>query len=282
MKRREFNSLLVGGALGGGSFFWTSPVFAKADSGVSELERIKASGVLRTVGVPGGAPYYQKSLITGKWQGFYVDIVGKLATDLGLQLEMQEATWGTSVLELQAGKIDVFFGLNPTPARKKVIDFSGPVFHNAFTLVARDGLKGESWQDFNKPDVRIAVDAGSSHDAAVSRHCPNAHIIRVKTQSSATAALQSGRADAQCLVMVLSLTLLAKLSTIGHLVVPAPIDSTTSNAGYHHRKNDKSWQNYVNSWIVEHRKNGFIKDAIIKNMELVGVTPDDFPKNFSI
>lgn len=281
MKRREFNKFLVAGAVGSGLSVLTGPVYAQTTGG-NELERIKASGVLRTVGVPDGAPYYQKSITDGKWRGFYVDIVGKLASDLGLKLDMREATWGTSVLELEAGKADVFFGLNPTPARKKVIDFSGPVFHNEFTLVVKKGLKGKTWEDFNKPNIRIAVDGGSSHDAAVTAHCPNAHIIRLKTQSAATAALQSGRADAQCLVIVLSLTLMAKLPSIGSIVIPTPIDSTTSNAGYHHRDKDKSWQNYVNNWIVEHRKNGFIKDAIIRNMALVGVTKADFPEGFSI
>jgi polar amino acid transport system substrate-binding protein len=247
----------------------------------NSLERVKASGVLRIGGVADGAPYYQKGLSDGKWRGFYVDICQKLADDLGLKLSINETTWGNSVLDLQADKIDVFFGLNPTPERQKVIDFSEPVFKNSFTLIAKKNVTAKAWDDFNRPDMRIGVDAGSSHDAAVTRHAPNAQISRLKTASDVTGALQAGRIDAQCLVLVLALTLRSKNSSIGELIIPTPVDFTTSNAGFR-REEDQSWREFVNSWITKHRDNGFIKSTIIRNMELVGVKESDFPPGFEI
>lgn len=274
--RRTFNALL--GSAAAGTLVAALPAQA---AGQGSLDRVKASGVLRIGGVADGVPYYQKSLIDGKWQGFYIDICQKLADDLGLKLEIHETTWGNSVMDLQGGKLDVFFGLNPTPARKEVIDFSGPVFNNAFSIVKKKGLVGETWEDFNKPEVQISVDAGSSHDAAIQRHCPNATVARLKTQSDATTALLAGRVDAQCLVLILALTLKAKNPGIGELVIPTPIDATTSNAGFR-REEDKSWQEFVIKWIEEQRATGFVKEAIIRNMGLVGVTENDFPASFSI
>lgn len=276
MKRRDFNRLLGVGvvAAGFGSF-------AKTALAANSLERVKSSGVLRIGAVADGAPYYQKSLVNGTWRGFYIDICQKLADDLGVKLAITETTWGNSVLDLQAEKIDVFFGLNVTPERQKVIDFSGPVFNNAFTLVVRKGVPGKSWEDFNKPEMRIAVDAGSSHDSAVTRHAPKAEVARLKTASDATAALQAGRADAQCLVLILALSLLAKNSSIGELVLPTPLDSSTSNAGFR-REDDQTWREYVSKWIVANRDSGFIKGAIVKNMALVGVKESDFPSGFAI
>lgn len=251
---------------------------AKADS---SLERIKSSGVLRIGSIADGAPYYQKSLTGGPWRGFYIDICQKLADDLGVKLSILETTWGNSVLDLQASKIDVFFGLNPTPERQKVIDFSGPVFKNSFTFIAKKSVTAKTWDDFNTADMRISVDAGSSHDSAVTRLAPNAAVSRLKTASDATAALQSDRVDAQCLVMVLALALRAKNPAIGQLIVPTPVNSTTSNAGFR-REEDTSWREFVDAWITEHRSNGFIKDAIMRNMELVKVTQKDFPEGFEI
>lgn len=245
------------------------------------LERVKAAGVLRVGGVADGAPYYQKSLTDGKWRGFYVDICQKLADDLGVKLSILETTWGNSVLDLQADKIDVFFGLNPTPERQKVIDFSVPCFKNSFAFVAKKSVTAKTWDDFNKPEMRIVVDAGSSHDAAVTRHAPNAQIARLKNQSDATAALQAGRADAQCLVLVLALTLRSKNPAIGELIIPSPVDFTTSNAGFR-RTGDETWRQFVDTWIGKYRDNGFIKSAIVKNMELVGVKESDFPPGFEI
>ncbi|WP_320197341.1 transporter substrate-binding domain-containing protein [Agrobacterium sp. rho-13.3] len=275
MKRREFTKVLGLGAVAA-TVGMSRPLFA-----ASSLERIKATGTLRIGGVADGAPYYQKSLMDGSWRGFYIDICQKLADDLGVKLSILETTWGNSVLDLQADKIDVFFGLNPTPERKKVIDFSGPVFKNAFTMIVHKDVVGAAWEDFNKPDLRIAVDAGSSHDAAMSRHAPQAQVARLKTASDATAALQSGRADAQCLVMVLALTLRAKNPSIGKLVMPTPPDFTTSNAGFR-REEDQSWREYADTWITSQRDSGFVKDAIIRNMGLVGVKESDFPPGFEI
>lgn len=277
MNRRAFNTIL-GAGLAGIAVNAAPRLALAADS---SLERIKASGTLRIGGVPDGAPYYQKSLTDGTWRGFYIDICQKLADDLGLELSILETTWGNSVLDLQANKVDVFFGLNPTPERQKVIDFSGPVFKNSFSLVAKESLEGEAWEDFNRPDMRIAVDAGSSHDSAVTRHTPNAEIARLKSQSDATAALQAGRVDAQCLVLILALTLKAKNPSIGKIIIPTPPDFTTSNAGFR-REEDGSWREFVDSWITEQRDNGFVRNAIVTNMELVGVTEADFPPGFDI
>lgn len=277
MKRRQFNKLL---GVGAGAFA-TTLTTSRFSFAASSLERIKASGVLRIGAVADGAPYYQKSLTDGAWRGFYIDICKKLADDLGLKLSITETTWGNSVLDLQADKIDVFFGLNPTPERQKVIDFSGPVFRNAFTLIARKGVEGKTWDDFNKESMRIAVDAGSSHDSAVTRHAPKAEVARLKTASDATAALQAGRVDAQCLVLVLAMTLRAKNPLIGSLVLPTPLDATTSNAGFR-REDDASWREHVTNWIVAQRETGFVKDAIMRNMALVGVKQSDFPEGFEI
>lgn len=270
--------------LGGFAVALASPaVIASAAraQGKSSLDRIKSSGVLRIGGIPDGVPGYQKALTDGQWRGFYVDIAQQLASDLGIKLSIVETTWGNSVLDLQADKIDVFFGLNPTPQRAEVIDFSGPIFKNAFTLVANKKLQGETWEDFNKPEVRIAVDAGSAQDSAATRNAPNAQILRLKTVSDGTAALQAGRADAQCLVVVNALPLLAKNPSIGKLIVPTPIDATTSNAGFR-REEDKSWSKFVDDWITKYRENGFVQKSVIRNLDLVGVKESDFPKGLTI
>lgn len=276
--RRHFSKLLgvtvVGASTGLGA------LKASAQD-ATVLERVKASGVLAIGAIADGAPYYQKSLAGGPWRGFYIDICQKLADDLGVKLSILETTWGNSVLDLQAGKINVFFGLNPTPERQKVIDFSVPVFKNSFTFIAKKSVKAVTWADFNTETMRIGVDAGSSHDAAVSRLAPKADIGRLKTASDATAALQAGRIDAQCLVMVLALTLRSKNPSIGELIVPTPMNFTTSNAGFR-REEDSSWREFVDAWVTAHRENGFIRSSIIRNMELVGVTENDFPAGFEI
>lgn len=259
-----------------------SPAVAQtADSNESTFARIRRTKKMRIGAVGGGAPYYMKDLSSGQWKGFYIDIAKGLADDMEAELEITETTWGNSVLDLQANKIDIFFGLNPTPKRALVVDFSVPVFNNAFAILCKKDFKPKSWAELNSPDIKIAVDQGSSHDQVVSRLTPKAQITRLKTADDATAALQTGRVDAQCLITMLSLTVLKKNPSLGQLVLPTPIFATTSNAGFR-READKTWRDYVNTWIDFNKGLGFIRNAIITNMELVGVTEADIPPGVSL
>ncbi len=258
-------------------FALTSTAFAQ-----TTLEEVQSSGKLRIGGVTDAAPTFKKDRRSGEWEGIFIDIAESLAKDLGVELEIVTTTWGNSILDLQSDKIDVMFGLNPTEARKKVINFSSPVFNNAFTLVTRKDERFKTWEDYNKPEIRIAVDAGSAHDAMVTKLLPNATILRFDNVSEASIALQSGKADAQCFVMMLSLPIVKKNPQLGTVIAPSPVAYTTSHAGFQQKEGDTSLEDYVNAWLAKNSESGFIPDAVIRNMSLVGVTPEDFPSNLKL
>ncbi len=252
-----------------------------APANESTFERIRRTKKMRIGAVAGGAPYYRKDVATGEWGGFYIDMSKALAAEMEAELEIVETTWGNSVLDLQANKVDIFFGLNPTPKRALVIDFSVPVFNNAFMMITKKDFKAKTWAELNDPAVKIAVDIGSSHDQVVSRLCPKANIVRFKTADEATIALQTGRVDAQCLIMMLTLTVLKKNPSLGVALLPTPIFATTSNAGFR-RENDKTWRDFVNTWLEFNRGLGFIRSTIISNMEREGITESDMPAGLTL
>ncbi len=285
ISRRNLAGLIGSGSLMaaamGGLISTAAAQGAPASADESTFDRIRRTKKLRIGAVAGAAPYYHKDLATGQWRGFYIDISKALAEELEAQLEITETTWGNSVLDLQANKIDIFFGLNPTPKRALVVDFSVPVFSNAFTLLTKKDFKPKTWAELNNPDIKISVDVGSSHDQVVSRLCPKAQIVRLKNTDEATMALMSGRVDAQCIILMLALTVLKKNPSVGQLLVPTPVFSTTSNAGFR-RENDKTWRDFVNTWIDYNKGLGFIRSTIITNMELVGVSEADMPPGISL
>ena len=258
----------------------TRPAAAQSSTETT-FERVRRTKKLRIGAVAGAAPYYMKDLSSGQWGGFYIDLSKALAEELEAELEITETTWGNSVLDLQSGKTDIFFGLNPTPKRALVIDFSVPVFNNAFTFITKKGLGKKTWDEFNNASIRIAVDAGSSQDQVATRLCPKAQISRFKTVDEAAAAVMTGRADAQCIVLMLSMTMLKKNANLGELVVPTPTFATTSNAGFR-REPDKTWRDYVNTWLEFNRGLGLIRQVIIKNMESVGITEADMPAGITL
>jgi polar amino acid transport system substrate-binding protein len=236
---------------------------------------------MRIGAVAGAAPYYDKDPVSGQWRGFMIDFAGELAATLKARVDVTETTWGNSVLDLQSNKIDLFFGLNPTPERARVVDFSDPLFNNAFVLLARRDFNATTWESLNRPDFKVAVDIGSSHDLMISRTCPNASIARLEKSPDATLALQSGRVDAQVLVIILALSVLSKNPSIGHVVVPTPTQSTTTTIGFR-KEEDRTWINYVNHWIAEARASGEVRKIVLANLEkLVGVRPEQIPADIS-
>ncbi len=244
---------------------------------MSTWDRIASTKVLRVGAVAGAPPNYQKNLVTGEWSGIMVDLAKDLAAKLNVRLEITETTWGNSVLDLQTNKLDIFFGLNPTPQRQEVIDFTDPLYQNAFSLIAKKGFNPKTWDDLNKPEVTIAVDVGSSYDNLVTALYDKAKILRFEKSNDATLAVQTGRADVQPLVITVSAGMVKKNPNIGQLIVPEPIKGTTTNAGLR-KETDKTWQLYVNQWIGGLRKTDAVNDIVLSNLDkLMGIKREEIP-----
>src|ERR1700690_872291 len=117
-------------ALGSGAAIASSlagPASAQT-SADNTLDRIRSTKVLRIAVLPGELPYFNKDLATGTWSGFSIDMANDMAKLLDVKLEYTESTYGNSILDLQANKIDLGFALNSTPQRALGVDFTSPVF----------------------------------------------------------------------------------------------------------------------------------------------------------
>lgn len=249
--------------------------FAQSEDDV--LKRVLGSGELHVGAVAAAVPYYVKNRETGEWEGFCPDFAESFAKSLGVKAKFVETTWGNSVLDLQSGKIDVMFGAGPTPARRKVLDFSIPLFHNTFTAVCRKGVEVKTWEELNKPSMRVAVDLGSNQDAFATAQLPKAQILRFTQSSEATLAVQSGRADCQALVVLLAEPLVKLQPQVGTMYVPSPVSTSDVTVAVDKGVGDALLKR-LNAWITEARSKGEIQDDILKNMQkLVGIPAASFP-----
>lgn len=258
-----------------------APAWAQGTADMATWDRIASTKTLRIAAVAGGAPNYHKDLATGQWSGIMIDLANNLATKLGARLVISETTWGNAVLDLQSNKIDIFFGLNPTPQRQKVIAFSEPLYNNAYSLIAKKSYSPKTWEEMDTPDVTIAVDVGSSYDNLVTAMYSKAKILRFDKSADATLAVQTGRADVQPLVVTLSAGIVKKNPGIGHVVVPQPIKGTSTNAGLR-MESDQRWRAYVDEWIAELRRTDAINPIVLGNLDkLMNIKPEEIPANVS-
>jgi polar amino acid transport system substrate-binding protein len=251
---------------------------AKADTQTtSTLDRIKKSGVLRISVIIGQEPYFHKDISTGQWSGACIDMANDIAGKLGAKVETLESTWGNQILDLQAEKIDLAFAVNPTPERALVIDFSTPILVHSFTVISRKGFaKPQTWAELNKPEVKIAVDIGSTHETIARRYCPKATILGFKERNEAILAVSTGRADCNVSLAVLSVATLKKNPTLGELSVPRPLLTLPTNVGIR-AESDRRYKDFLSAWADYNRSLGQTREWMLKGFEAAGLSPEDIP-----
>jgi polar amino acid transport system substrate-binding protein len=271
-------------AIGGGAALASAmaPRAASAAEADSTLERIRSSKTLRIAVLPGELPYFNKDLATGTWSGFSIEMANDIAKLLDVKLEYTESTYGNSVLDLQAGKIDLGFALNPTPQRALVVDFTKTVFPHPFGAMLKKGLEAKTWADINKPEVNIAVDVGSANEAVARRFAPNATIKSLKSRDEVMLEMSSGRVDCVVNALVLGLTAIAKNPNLGTYKILQSPSVAIPSAMAVRREPDKAWRDFLSVWVDYNRGIGQMREWFIKGLALSGVKSADVPVELDI
>ena len=277
MNRRDALTVaLMGAAVAVGSSQPQAHADTAAPAG-STLERIKRTGILRIAVIVGQEPYFHKDLASGQWSGACIDMANDIASKLGAKVEVVESTWGNQILDLQGDKIDLAFAVNPTPERSLVIDFSTPILVHSFTVITKKGFaKPQSWSDIDKPEVKIAVDLGSTHELIARRYCPKATILGFKNRDEAILAVATGRADCNVSLAVLSVSTLKKNPNLGELAIPRPLLTLPTNMGIR-AEADRRYKDFLSAWADYNRSLGQTREWMLKGFAAVGLTPDDIP-----
>jgi polar amino acid transport system substrate-binding protein len=247
----------------------------------STLERVTRTKQLRMAVISGSPPYFRKDLASGAWDGAAVEMGKAIAAIWGAEPVFVETTWGNSVLDLQSNKIDISFGLNPTPQRALAIGFTRPYIVSPFGCLAKPGFTPTSWDDLNKPDVRIVFDIGSLHETCARRFAPKAQLTGYKGIDDCVLALQSGRADAEVIAATIGLSTVGKNPSLGpfHLL-NKPTANLPACYGIQ-REPDTRFAEVVNAWIDFNRGIGTIREQMINGLAMNGVTPAQVPAELS-
>ena len=247
----------------------------------STFERVTRTKVLRIAALPGELPYFNKDIATGEWSGSAIDMAKDIAKIWDAKLEYTESTYGNSVLDLQSNKVDLAFALNPTPQRALSIGFTRPMIIHPFGVIARKGFEPKTWDDLNKPDVRVVCDLGSLHEVIAHRFTPKAQITAFKTRDEAILAMQGGRADADILAAMLGITALAKNPALGSFrLIGNPQVALPSCMGVQ-REPDTRFTEVVNAWLDMNRGTGLIREYMINAIIKAGARPEDIPAELS-
>ncbi len=243
----------------------------------STLDRIRRTKTLRIAALPGELPYFRKDIATGAWGGAAIEMAASMAKLLDAKLGYVEATYGTSVLDLQSDKVDLAFALNPTPERALAIRFTHPMLIHPFGCLARPGLEPKTWADIDKPNIRVAFDIGSLHETVANWFTPKAQHMGFPNRDQAILALQAGRADVDILAALLGLSAVGKNPALGrwYLLSQPTVALPTALAVQY--EPDTKFLDVLNAWLDFNRGIGQLREWLINGLELEGVKRDQIP-----
>lgn len=221
------------------------------------LGTIRQRGVVR-VGIVPGEPMVRVSG-KGELSGFSVDLARRLASDLGVELEFVQTSWPQVVPDLLGRQFDlVISGLWVTMPRALVVNFTQPTVSEGIHLVASQKLV-PAWNrsgDFNKPEVRIAVDAGTVQAQVAKRVFPKATLVT--DLADPLEAVRTGKAHAT-LVPTIAPALVADQGA-GQLRLPLGEPLAATSAAMAIRKGDADFLNLLNTWLSLQRDEGWLDE----------------------
>lgn len=265
-------------------FGWAAAAHAQAPaqpspppvSAQSTLDLIAQRGKL-IVGCVPDLPYAGEDPRTGRWRGYVPLMAADIAKILKVEWECVPVTWGTAALALQAGKVDVVLDLGATPQRALVVDFVGPSNRQAFMMITRRGLTGSTWEDFNKPEIRVAVQIGTTNETILNRMAPRATKVGLPPGTDPSLSVSSGRADAFLATFLSGTIAHSKNPGIGDLVLPTPIVSADSSIAMRY-ETDPRWRSFLQTWMTYNVKLGNIPEWVKQGLIDSGVSADRLPE----
>lgn len=225
----------------------------------STLEQVMRRGVLR-VGMDIFKPWAMKDK-NGRFVGFEIDVATRLAKDMGVKVEFVPTKWAGIIPALLTGKFDVIIGgMSIQPSRNLKVNFSTPYDFTGQSMVANKKLAAgfQHLEDFNKPDVTIAVKIGSTAVTAAKKFMPKAKLVMFDDESPAYQEVINGKAHA--VVGSAPTPAFYAIEYPDTLFLPLNETFTKEPIGFAVRKGDFDTINFFNNWIAVAAAEGWLKE----------------------
>jgi len=229
----------------------------------SKLDTIKKNGELR-VGTTGDwDPMSVKDPATNKYKGFDIDVMKKLAKDMGVKVKFVPTDWKTIVSGIAADRYDISTSVTKTPKRAEVAGFTETYYkYGTVPLVLKKNLKKfPTWDSLNNPEVTIATTLGTSQEEKAKEFFPKSKLKSIEAPARDFQEVLAGRADGHITSSTEANTLVIKYPQLA--IVPDG-EKNPAYLAMMVPKDDKVWNDYVSKWIKDKQSSGFFKKLLAK------------------
>lgn len=220
------------------------------------IDRILEAGVLRVGTTADWQPMTYINPDTNEYEGYYVDIVRDLATDMGVEIEWVPTTWQDKVAGIAAGRYEITTGASFNLGRARQGAFTLPIAVVGTVPLTRAADLGRfsSWEDINSSNVRVAVTLGTTQDQQAQAFFPEAELVRPDSGARDYQEILAGRADVSITSNIEAQTLTARFPDL--VIIPVEPRATLPN-GMIVDRDEQEWLTYVNTWITMKEYDGY-------------------------
>jgi polar amino acid transport system substrate-binding protein len=258
------------------------PVLRAVAAPSSVWERIVTTKTLRVGLIPNRPPYQWTN--DGKNEGLAIrmgeDLAAALSKAMGepIGIDYVTTTWGTLVLDIQSGAIDVFFGMVASEKRKMALNMFGPVYSVPVVAVNRNGFRpGDNWADYDKQDTRIATIMGTADEAAANQFLTHATLRSFKSLAGASLDVVSGNSDALVTSLLIALDAKRKNPVFANVTLLQPVQAFPSGGGTP-KDSDGRFAAFTQKWSDEYRASGRGQQTIMAAISQAGLSVKDLPR----
>jgi polar amino acid transport system substrate-binding protein len=197
--------------------------------------------------------------------GYDVELVKKLAEDLGVELKIENQEFDALIPGLLAGKWDMIsVGLVPRPARLLQMYFTDAyVPYEQVLAVPANDSNPPAIDSYNKSGVTITALQGATAAEQVKTQFPNATLKEFPQQDAAFLEVSSGRAQGIVVESYLADGFIkANPGKLKVVALPAPLQIEYGSWAI--PKGDDQFLHYLNSWLQYYKNNGFLDSEYVK------------------
>jgi cyclohexadienyl dehydratase len=196
---------------------------------------------------------------TNERRGHDVDLVNKLAEDMGVTVEWVPTDWANLISGVAADKYDITTGASFNMGRAKTAGYTLPVIDVGTVPLVRavDRNRFADWDDINSPEVVTAARLGTVFEDQARMLVPDSDLRLISQPATEYQEVLSGKAD----VAVTSLFDAANLVGQFPELAIADVTPAARNAiGLLAARDDQELINYINVWIQMQERNGYFDE----------------------
>jgi cyclohexadienyl dehydratase len=197
---------------------------------------------------------------TGRLGGLDIDMAEQLAQDLGVALGYVDSSFPRLVADLRDNVCDIaMYAVARTPQRMEQLQFSDPYLQSGVYAITRRDSVVRTWQDIDKPGVRVGVPAGTFIESAVADSLKQAQVVVVAAPTTRERELRAGRLDVFMADFPFSRRLLDREEWPVLLSPPAPFHVLPY--AYAMKKGDDGWRDRINVFVAAVKRDGRLLKA---------------------